>query len=124
MNGKADSVLEEIINLRARAARAELDALDAFISAMVDRKVSEAMKKMQFGSSTETEQLLTVREAARYLGVTVQAVYVWVDKNKIPYRRLNKTLRFSRQELERWSKGEPLEASQIEAARASLRALK
>ena len=44
---------------------------------------------------------LTVREAARYLGVSTQTVYLWVERKQIPHLRvMGRNIRFLRAELE------------------------
>ena len=44
---------------------------------------------------------LTVREAATYLGVSVQTVYLWVERKQIPHLRvMGRNIRFLRADLE------------------------
>ena len=44
---------------------------------------------------------LNVREAATYLGVSVQTVYLWVERKQIPHLRvMGRNIRFLRSELE------------------------
>ena len=44
---------------------------------------------------------LTVREAAKYLGVSPQTVYLWVERKQIPHLRvMGRNIRFLRSELE------------------------
>jgi len=44
---------------------------------------------------------LTVRDAAVYLGVSVQTVYLWVERKQIPHLRvMGRNIRFLRSELE------------------------
>ena len=44
---------------------------------------------------------LTVREAARFLGVSPQTVYLWVERKQIPHLRvMGRNIRFLRSELE------------------------
>lgn len=44
---------------------------------------------------------LTVREAARYLGVSTQTVYLWVERKQIPHLRvMGRNIRFLKAELE------------------------
>ena len=43
---------------------------------------------------------LTVREAAVYLGVSVQTVYLWVERNQIPHLRvMGRNIRFLKSDL-------------------------
>ena len=44
---------------------------------------------------------LTVRDAAAYLGVSAQTVYLWVERNQIPHLRvMGRNIRFLRSDLE------------------------
>ena len=44
---------------------------------------------------------LTVREAATYLGVSVQTVYLWVERKQIPHLRvMGRNIRFLKADLE------------------------
>lgn len=44
---------------------------------------------------------MTVREAAKYLGVSPQTVYVWVERKAIPHLRvMGRNIRFLRSDLE------------------------
>jgi excisionase family DNA binding protein len=43
---------------------------------------------------------LTVREAAVYMGVSVQTVYLWVERNQIPHLRvMGRNIRFLKSDL-------------------------
>jgi excisionase family DNA binding protein len=44
---------------------------------------------------------LTVRQAAIYLGVSVQTVYLWVERKQIPHLRvMGRNIRFLKSDLE------------------------
>jgi excisionase family DNA binding protein len=44
---------------------------------------------------------LTVRQAATYLGVSIQTVYLWVERKQIPHLRvMGRNIRFLRSDLE------------------------
>ena len=44
---------------------------------------------------------LTVKQAARYLGVSPQTVYLWVERKQIPHLRvMGRNIRFLKSELE------------------------
>jgi excisionase family DNA binding protein len=44
---------------------------------------------------------LTVKEAARYLGVSPQTVYLWVERKQIPHLRvMGRNIRFLKPDLE------------------------
>ena len=47
------------------------------------------------------ERPLTVREAAVFLGVSVQTVYLWVERKQIPHLRvMGRNIRFLKSDLE------------------------
>jgi excisionase family DNA binding protein len=44
---------------------------------------------------------LTVRQAATYLGVSVQTVYLWVERKQVPHLRvMGRNIRFLKSDLE------------------------
>ncbi len=48
-----------------------------------------------------TELPMTVREAARFLGVSPQTVYLWVERRQIPHLRvMGRNIRFLQSDLE------------------------
>ena len=50
---------------------------------------------------TIDEMPLTVRDAARFLGVSIQTVYLWVERKQIPHLRvMGRNIRFLQSELE------------------------
>ncbi len=52
----------------------------------------------------ESELPLTVREAARFLGVSPQTVYAWVERRQIPHLRvMGRNIRFLRSEVAAFS---------------------
>jgi excisionase family DNA binding protein len=51
--------------------------------------------------SQQTEYPITVREAARFLGVSPQTVYLWVERKQIPHLRvMGRNIRFLKSDLE------------------------
>ena len=52
-------------------------------------------------SGLSGEYPLTVREAAKYLGVSPQSVYLWVERKQIPHLRvMGRNIRFLKSDLE------------------------
>ena len=52
-------------------------------------------------NSDAIEYLMTVPEAARFLGVSQQTVYLWVERKQIPHLRvMGRNVRFLRSDLE------------------------
>ena len=65
------------------------------------------MNQHMFGGRQENvsdhpeEYPLTVREAAKYLGVSGQTVYLWVERKQIPHLRvMGRNIRFLKSDLE------------------------
>ena len=53
------------------------------------------------GNSTAAEVPLTVKDAARFLGVSAQTVYLWVERKQIPHLRvMGRNIRFLKSDLE------------------------
>jgi excisionase family DNA binding protein len=46
------------------------------------------------------ERLLTIREAALYLAVSVSTLYGWVWQRRIPFVKIGRALRFDPQDLQ------------------------
>ena len=63
---------------------------------------NEAFSAVDAGVPFFREELpLTVREAATYLGVSIQTVYLWVERKQIPHLRvMGRNIRFLRSDLE------------------------
>ena len=52
-------------------------------------------------SMSADEYPLTVKEAAKYLGVSSQTVYLWVERKQIPHLRvMGRNIRFLKSDLE------------------------
>ena len=52
-------------------------------------------------SKPKDEHLINVREAAKYLGVSPQTVYLWVERKQIPHLRvMGRNIRFLKSDLE------------------------
>ncbi len=62
----------------------------------------QAFTEAQENVSTPREECpLTVRQAAKYLGVSPQTVYLWVERKQIPHLRvMGRNIRFLRSDLE------------------------
>jgi len=52
-------------------------------------------------STLSEEYPLTVRDAAKYLGVSPQTVYLWVERKQIPHLRvMGRNIRFLKSDLQ------------------------
>ena len=52
----------------------------------------------------ETMQLMNVKQVSQMLAVKESTLYDWVEKNKIPYRKMGRLVRFNHDEIVRWLK--------------------
>jgi excisionase family DNA binding protein len=52
-------------------------------------------------TAQDAELPLTVRDAALFLGVSIQTVYLWVERKQIPHLRvMGRNIRFLKSDLE------------------------
>ena len=51
----------------------------------------------------EQKPLLTAKQAAVFLGVSIFTLYGWTSAGKIPYRKAGSLLRFDEKELRDWT---------------------
>ncbi len=51
---------------------------------------------------SKPEPWLSVEEIARYLGVSKESIYRWLEKQRIPAHRVGKQWRFKPSEIDRW----------------------
>jgi excisionase family DNA binding protein len=62
--------------------------------------LNEATSNLK-GATVANEFPLTVREAAKFLGVSPQTVYLWVERKQIPHLRvMGRNIRFLKSELD------------------------
>ncbi|MFN0117808.1 MAG: helix-turn-helix domain-containing protein [Elusimicrobiota bacterium] len=53
---------------------------------------------------SEQNQLLTAKQAAEFLRVSIFTLYGWTSAGKIPHRKVGSLLRFDVNELVEWTK--------------------
>ena len=51
---------------------------------------------------SESEPWLSVEEIARHLGVSKETIYRWLEKDRIPARRIGKLWKFKVSEIDKW----------------------
>ena len=57
--------------------------------------------KRTTSSNGDFQPPLTVKEAAKFLGVSAQTVYLWVERKQIPHLRvMGRNIRFLKSDLE------------------------
>ena len=52
------------------------------------------------------ERLLTVKEAAQYLGLKPQTLYLWVSRRRIVFVKIGRLVRFREKDLEEYVDGQ------------------
>jgi DNA binding domain, excisionase family len=50
------------------------------------------------------DDILTIKEVARYLRVSERTVYDWAQKGEIPSGKIGTVWRFKKSDIERWGK--------------------
>jgi len=64
-------------------------------------EVNEARMVTEAKENSNKEYPMTVRQAAQYLGVSSQTVYLWVERKQIPHLRvMGRNIRFLKSDLE------------------------
>jgi excisionase family DNA binding protein len=64
-------------------------------------EMSAIQSRMSPRSAGSEERPITVRDAALFLGVSVQTVYLWVERKQIPHLRvMGRNIRFLKSDLE------------------------
>ena len=65
------------------------------------RGIASAEIAMSHAERRDPEYPMTVREAAQFLGVSAQTVYLWVERKQIPHLRvMGRNIRFLKSDLE------------------------
>jgi excisionase family DNA binding protein len=85
----------------------KVDIPEELIEAIASRVIERICPFLQ--PLNEKDELLDMEQVCQYLGVKKQQVYQWVNKSahglgNFPYRKVGRSLRFSRKEMEAWVK--------------------
>lgn len=92
---KQERRIEELTAILAPAVRA------AVMYLFEEEMLRLRMQNQQ--SPTGDERMMTVREAAQFLGVTEMGIRTWVKKGELIPRRVGADMRFLRSELLKWT---------------------
>ena len=49
-----------------------------------------------------SEKLLSIRELALHLGVSIKTIYGWVYLRQIPYVKMGRLVKFDSSDIEKW----------------------
>lgn len=53
---------------------------------------------------TQNQKWMSVDEIAKYLGISKESVYKWLEKRKMPAHRIGKLWKFQPSEVDEWVK--------------------
>lgn len=71
------------------------------MSASQNSQLSIVPRDRPQASDENSEPLMSVKEAAKFLGVSPQTVYLWVERKQIPHLRvMGRNIRFLKSDLE------------------------
>ena len=73
--------------------------MDEFLQKL-DVLISEV--KLLREQTRPTREIMNVKEAAGYLGISEYILREWVRLKKIPFHRVNKQIRFRKSKIDRW----------------------
>jgi len=72
----------------------------------VDFLLAEILKELRrsndANAAERTREILSLSEAAEYLGQSEYTLREWVRLRKIPYSKVNGAIKFRRSKLDRW----------------------
>jgi excisionase family DNA binding protein len=60
------------------------------------------VRRLNEVKTASTREVLSIPEAAEYLGMAESTVQKWVKMRKIPFFRINGTIKFRKSRLDRW----------------------
>ena len=46
--------------------------------------------------------LISIQQAAEYVGITVGTIYQWRSQHKIPYIKVGRRVKFKKEQLDQW----------------------
>ena len=65
---------------------------------------------MKEQSNTDAREVMNIRQASQYLGVSPDTLYKYVGENKIPAFKLGNRWRFKKSKLDEWMEAKSSEA--------------
>jgi len=85
----------------------QLDSTE--LNKVIERGVRNVLKELPLTTNQqptqETDQLLTVKETAKFLKLSVPTIYSKVSKGELPFMKRSKRLYFSKMELLEYLRG-------------------
>jgi excisionase family DNA binding protein len=98
-----DTLPEAVTELLERVGQIEklLTKKEALLKT---KKIKKSKSIQPQKSNEESEDLLSVQEASKLLNISANNLYAYVKFKKIPFKKENGRLGFSKQDLEKWNK--------------------
>ena len=60
------------------------------------------LQRQNDGRALATREIMSIPQAAEYLGLSVYTLREWVRMGKVPFSRINKTVRLRKSKLDKW----------------------
>ncbi len=86
--------MQELVILQRNELRDE-------ISHLLDKKLESFLSLLNSPPLPESEDLLSRKEAAKYLGVSLTTLWAWTNEGIIPGHRVSSRVRYKRHELDK-----------------------
>ena len=61
-------------------------------------------------TNSEKRHLMSIQEAADYLGISLHTLYGWVNMKKLPYYKIGRFVKFDIKDLNVWIESQKIEA--------------
>jgi len=74
-----------------------LDRLD-----QIEQRVIELQRLVEKKAATPPDELMTIQQVADYLKLTVNTLYGYTSKNKIPHIKKGKRIYFLKKDIDAW----------------------
>jgi excisionase family DNA binding protein len=71
---------------------------------------------------TDSREVMNIRQASQYLGVSPDTLYKYVNEQKIPAFKLGNRWRFKKSKLDQWMEEKSMETEPTTAAKKKIRA--
>jgi excisionase family DNA binding protein len=83
-----------------------------------------AEQSVERKTMAESREVMNIRQASQYLGVSPDTLYKYVNEQKIPAFKLGNRWRFKKSRLDQWmeEKSSEIEASKTKKAKAATQA--
>jgi excisionase family DNA binding protein len=98
-----DTLPEAVAELLERVVQIEKHLTEK-ATVLKHKKIKKSKTVKRKERDRQNKDMLTVDEASKLLNISVFSLYSYVKNKKIPFKKENRRLYFSKPELENWSK--------------------